>query len=251
MITILTVCILTIIPTANAAEINILDNHSSYVTPLGTYHVVGEIVNAGTESVAFVSITGTFYDSNNTEITADTSLATLEVLPPGIKSPFEIIVTDLNQAEKIHNYTLAVTDYNPVAKTLTKTLLILSNSSHISLSGLLNIDGQIKNNGTSESTTNRVAVTCYDGNGTVVAIESAFTDPQNLDPEETAQFNLLIGDANQSAKVENYALQVQSTEAILIPEFQLSQIFIFLTLILTLAVIRKIKEPRFKYNILN
>lgn len=217
------------------------NNHSSYVSSLGTFHVLGEVENKGIQSVAFVSITGTFYDSNNTVIVTDSGLATLEIIPPGVKSPFEVVLTDLNQAEKVHNYTLAVGEYSVTTKNLTKTLIILSNSSYISVSGYLNIVGEVKNNGSSESTTNFVAATCYDENGSVVCVESTFTDPQNIDPEQTAQFNLFVNDKNQSAKMYNYVLQVQSSEAILIPEFTLSHIFIFLTLLFTLVILRRTK----------
>ncbi|OGD53152.1 hypothetical protein A3K80_04440 [Candidatus Bathyarchaeota archaeon RBG_13_38_9] len=219
------------------------DNHSSFVSSVGTFHVVGEVENMGSQSVAFVTITGTFYDSNNTMIVTESSFATLEIIPPGVKSPFQVIVTDQNQAEKVHNYSLAVTDSSVTTKNLTKTLIILSNSSHISLSGFLNIVGEVKNNGSSESTSTRVAATCYDENGKVVAIESGFTDPPNLNPEQTAQFNLMVNNENQSAKVDNYAFQVQSSEAILIPEFPISYIFIFLALLFALVIMRSIKGP--------
>jgi hypothetical protein len=243
MITILTFwCLFTFFPVVNAVDIVIHDNHSSYISSLGTFHVVGEVEHMGIQSVAFVSITGTFYDSNNTEIVTDSSFATLEIIPPGVKSPFEIAVTDLNQAEKVHNYTLAVGEYSITTKNLTKTLLILSNSSYISVTGYLNIVGEVKNNGSSESTTNFVAATCYDANGSVVCVESSFTDPQNLDPEQTAQFNLFVNDKNQSAKMDSYALQVQSSEAILIPEFPLSFIFIFLALLFALVIMRRAKD---------
>jgi hypothetical protein len=222
-------------------DIVVHDNHSSFVSSVGTFHVVGEVENTGIQSVAFVSVTGTFYDSNNTIIVTESSFASLEILPPGVKSPFEVIVTDQNQAEKVHNYSLAVTESSVTTKNLTLTLIILSNSSHISPSGFLNIVGEVKNNGSSESTTTRVAATCYDENGKVVAIKSGFTDPQNLNPEQITQFNLMIDDENQSAKVDTYALQVQSSEAILIPEFTLSYIFIFFALLFTLIIMRRIK----------
>jgi hypothetical protein len=243
MITIITVwCIFNFFPIVNAVEIVVHDNHSSFVSSVGTFHVVGEVENMGVQSVAFASITGTFYDSNNTIIVTESSFATLEIIPPGVKSPFEVVVTDQNQAEKVYNYSLAVTESSVTTKNLTKTLIILSNSSHISLSGFLNIVGEVKNNGSSESTSTLVAATCYDGNGKVVAIESGFTDPQNLDPEQTAQFNLMVDDENQSAKVDNYAFQVQSSKAILIPEFTLSLIFVFLTLLFTLVIMRRTKS---------
>jgi hypothetical protein len=243
MITIITVwCIFTFFPIVNAVDIVVHDNHSSYVSSVGTFHVVGEVENTGIQSVAFVSVTGTFYDSNNTIIVTESSFATLEIIPPDVKSPFEVVVTDQNQAEKVHNYTLAVTQHSITTKNLTKTLIILSNSSHISPSGFLNIVGEVKNNGSSESTSTRVAATCYDENGKVVAIESSFTNPQNLNPEQTTQFNLMIDDENQSAKVDNYSLQVQSIEAILIPEFTLSFIFVFLTLLFTLVILRRTKD---------
>ena len=244
MITTLTVwCLFTFFPIVNAVDIIVHDNHSSFISSVGTFHVVGEVENTGSQSVAFVTITGTFYDSNNTMIVTESSFATLEIIPPGVKSPFQVIVTDQNQAEKVHNYSLAVTDSSVTTKNLTKTLIILSNSSHISLSGFLNIVGEVKNNGSSESTSTRVAATCYDENGKVVAIESGFTDPQNLNPEQTAQFNLMVDNENQSAKVDNYTFQVQSSEAILIPEFPLSYIFIFLTLLFALVIMRSIKGP--------
>ncbi|WP_455369740.1 FxLYD domain-containing protein [[Eubacterium] cellulosolvens] len=247
LITILTVwCIFNFFPIVNAVEIVIHDNHSSFVSSVGTFHVVGEVENMGPQSMAFVSITGTFYDPNNTIIVTESSFATLEIIPPGVKSPFEVVVTDQNQAEKVHNYTLAVTDSSVTTKNLTKTLIISSNSSYISVSGYLNIVGEVKNNGSSESTSTRVAATCYDENGKVVAIKSTFTDPQNLNPEKTAQFNLMIDDKNQSAKMDNYALQVQSSKAILIPEFTLSHVFIFLTLLFTIVIMRRMRGPRFE-----
>ncbi len=243
MITIITVwCIFTFFPIVNAVDIVVHDNHSSYVSSVGTFHVVGEVENTGIQSVAFVSVTGTFYDSNNTIIVTESSFAILEIIPPDVKSPFEVVVTDQNQAEKVHNYTLAVTQHSITTKNLTKTLIILSNSSHISPSGFLNIVGEVKNNGSSESTSTRVAATCYDENGKVVAIESSFTNPPNLNPEQTTQFNLMIDDENQSAKIDNYVFQVQSIEAILIPEFPLSYIFVFLTLLFTLVILRRTKD---------
>ena len=102
MITILTVwCIFQFFPIVSAVDIIVHNNHSSFVSSVGTFHVVGEVENIGIQTVAFVSVTGTFYDSNNTMIVTESSFATLEIIPPGVMSPFEVVVTDQNQAEKV------------------------------------------------------------------------------------------------------------------------------------------------------
>lgn len=226
-------------PVYAEGDVIVLDNHSSYISLGDTLYVVGEVENVGDKDVKFVQITATFYDENNTAVDTETTYSGLTVIPPGVRSPFQLSIIDENQIQKIHNYSLAVSSYSGVTQPLPKTLMILSNSSYISIGGLLNIVGEVKNNGSSECTSTIVMATCYDDNGKVVCIDTGYTTPYDLAPGKTAPFNLIIYDETQSGKVTHYALQAQSDEAILIPEIQLLSIALFITLFSTMIIIRR------------
>ncbi len=235
-----------VIPVYAKEEVIILDNHSSYASSGGQLYVVGEVENVGDKDVKFVQITATFYDENNTVVDTETTYSGLTVIPPGFRSPFQLLIIDENQIQKIHNYSLAVSSYSGVTQPLPKTLMILSNSSYISIGGLLNIVGEVKNNGSCECTFTRVMATCYDDNGKVVCIDTGYTTPYDIAPEKTAPFNLIIYDETQSGKVTHYKLQAQSDEAILIPEIQLLSIVLFITLFSTMIIIRR-EDRNFRF----
>lgn len=231
-----------IFPSVNGEDVIIHDNYSSYVTTTGSLHVVGEVENIGNKPVEFVRITATFYDTNSTVIATDFTYSALDIMPQGVKSPFEIILIDENQVSKVHNYSLAVSDYDQTSETLNEALMILSDSSYLSASNRLNIVGEVKNNGTVECTFTKVVVTCYDQNGKVVASDFTYCDPDTIGDGEKAPFHILVYDSDQSMKVESYELQAQSNEAVLIPEFPLSSIVLFIALLATLTIIQRMKK---------
>jgi hypothetical protein len=228
-----------LVPVYAKEEVVILDNHSFYISPEGTLYVVGEVQNVRDKDVQFVRITATFYDENNTVVGTNTSTSGLRMMPPGAKSPFQVSMDDENKIQKMKNYSLKINSYDGVTQPFPKTLMILSNSSYVSVAGFLNIVGEVKNNGSSESTFTRVIATCYDDNGTVVYMNTGLTVPNVLASGQNATFNLIIYDKNQSGKVTNYALQAESDEAILIPEIQLIPIALFITLLSTMVIIRQ------------
>jgi hypothetical protein len=233
-------------PVYAKAEVIILENHSSYISSEGTLYVVGEVENVGDKDIKYVQITATFYDEYNTAVDTETTYSGLTVIPPGSRSPFQLSIIDENQIQKIHNYSLVVSSYSGVTQSLPKTLMILSNSSYISVGGLLNIVGEVKNNGSGECTFTRVMATCYDDNGKVVCIDIGYTAPFDIAPGKTAPFNLIIYDETQSGKVTHYALQTQSDEAILIPEIHLVSIVLFIALFSTMIIIRQ-KDRNFSF----
>lgn len=204
--------------------------------------MIGEVENVGDKDIQFVQITATFYDENNTVVDTDTGYSGLTIISPGVRSPFQLSIIDENQIQKIHNYSLAISSYDGVIQPLPKTLMILSNSSYISTGGLLNIVGEVKNNGSSECTFTIVMATCYDADGKVVCVDTGYTSPSDLAPGEKAPFNLIIYDETQSGKVTDYALQAQSDEALLIPEFMSAFTIILITLLLTLTITRKVRH---------
>jgi hypothetical protein len=69
-------------------------SHSTYVDSTGNLHIVGEVINESFQSLRFVQIIATFYDSNNSVIGTDFTFTSPSTIPPGQRAPFDIIVSD-------------------------------------------------------------------------------------------------------------------------------------------------------------
>jgi hypothetical protein len=219
------------------AEVVILDNYSSYKDTAGYLHVVGEVENIGNSSVRFVQIIGTFYDNQSNIILQENTFAMLEILPPGSKSPFDLFLVSSSPdiISRIDRYELDI-DFTETNQTLTRTLILLSKYHYISdVTGYLYIIGEMQNNGTETSTFTQAFATCYDINGTVVAVGSVFTNPYSIKYGQRVPFQILILSKEQNILVANYDIQLKSDQAILIPEF--SNITLLSILILLLAKI--------------
>jgi uncharacterized integral membrane protein len=183
---------------------------------------------------------GTFYDNQSNIILQDNTFAMLEILPPGTRSPFDLFIVSSSPdiISRIDHYELDL-DFTETNQTLTRTLVLLSNDSYISnVTGYLYIVGEIQNNGTETSTFTQVFSTCYDVNGTVVAVGSAFANPYGIEYGQKAAFQILILNKEQSVLVANCDIQLKSDQAILIPEFPNIVMFSILILLLTMIFLR-------------
>ncbi|WP_455278418.1 FxLYD domain-containing protein [[Eubacterium] cellulosolvens] len=233
---------LVFLPVQAVAEVVILNNHSSYKDTAGYLHVVGEVENIGNKSARFVQIIGTFYDNQSNIILQESTFAMLEILPPGSKSPFDLFLVSSSPdiISRIDHYEFNI-DFTETNQTLTKTLLLLSHYYYVSnVTGYLYIVGEIENNGTETSTFTQAFATCYDINGTVVAVGSAFTNPHSIEYGQRSPFQILILNKEQSILIANYDIQLKSDQAILIPEFpNITILSIFIILLTTIFLRRK------------
>ena len=67
---------------------------NSYVDNIGTLHIVGEVINESYQSVSYVRITATFYDSNNSVIGTDFTFTSPSTLQPGQRAPFDLTISE-------------------------------------------------------------------------------------------------------------------------------------------------------------
>jgi hypothetical protein len=218
-----------IFPANAAGSVNTL-THSGWLDSVGYYHVSGEVQNVGDGAVRFVKITATFYDSNSIVIAVDFTYTALSVILAGRKSPFEILLIDTGQALKVHHYSLSVT-YS-VTSPIPMGLEMLSHSSYIDGVGYMHVVGEIKNVETSTATFVKIIATFYNSSGHVVATDFTYSDPHDIDPNQTAPFQLLLIYANRVPLIASYALTAESNQYALVSEFPS-----FLTLSLLLMVI--------------
>jgi hypothetical protein len=224
-----------------AGQVVIADNHSSYISSTGTLHVVGEVKNELESTIKNVQIRATFYDSNNQIVTVVATSCMLDIILPGEKSPFEILLSDQTNINKINSYDLLVSNHGKSFDILPQNLRIISDNFYYSKSEYYNIHGKILNEGPSKSTNTVVTATCYDTNGKVVGATHGFTDPATVISGREAQFNIIIPDSEQSKKISSYVLQVQSNEAIMIPEFPLTVIPLFTAILVSIIIFQRKK----------
>lgn len=226
--------------TVNAAgQVIIAESHSSYISSNGILHVVGEVNNNLDSTVKNVQITATFFDSTNNIIATVATQSMLNIILPGEKSPFEILLSDQTKINQVNNYSLIVSNYGKPIDILSQNLRIISDNSYISKSEYYNIHGKILNEGPSKSTYTIVTATCYDTNGKVVGVTNGFTDPAIVISGRETQFNIIVRDSEQSKKVSSYALQVQSNEAVMIPEFPLVVIPLFTAILASIIILQR------------
>jgi len=222
-----------------AEQVIINDNHSSYISSTGVFHVVGEIVNNLGKPVKNIQITAKFYDSNNNTIKTVSTYSMLNIILPGEKSPFEILLSDPKKVNEINNYSLTVSDYDKSMDVLQHNLRIISHEHYISPAGYFNTHGKILNEGPSKCTFTVVTAIFYGENGKIVGTARGYTDPSTIISGKEAQFILVLRDEDQRRKVREYVLQVQSNESIMIPEFPIVIIPLFIVLLASIIIIRR------------
>jgi hypothetical protein len=239
-------------PSSTITQTVILPTHSGYINDYGYFYVVGEVQNIGDTPIENVNITATFYDSKGDFIALGNGSSTLEVILPGRKSPFEIILYSSLDSQKVYNYSLSTTFSQ--AKTKPLGLDITTNSSFTDANGF-HITGEIKNIGSEFTSFVKVIATFYNASGYVIATKFSYSDPKNLSPNQTATFEILLN-TSVFTKVNHYTLEAESWDYALVPEFNTTSFLIILILTSTTIYIRininkrkaNIKTPHCSYS---
>ncbi len=232
---------LNIQPAKALGDVKIL-SHSSFYDSLNNLWVVGEVENTGDMATKFTKITATFFDSSNQVIAIKSGYSELDVLLPGRKSPFKILLTEGAGALNVHNYTLNVSWTNYAAG-MALGLEILSNSSYIDEFGWMHVTGIIKNRGAIGASYVKVIATFYDSEGIVVGEDFAYAEPSYLSPNQTGTFDIELIYTQQVIKVARYSLTAESHEYALIPEIP-SFLILLSFMAATLLTVRAYRRKR-------
>jgi hypothetical protein len=198
------------------SEVTIL-SHDAYVGSTGSYYIVGEVQNIGSNPLKYVKIIATYYNSSGDVVATDYTYTELNVIHPNQKSPFKIILIETQQVAKIDHYLLSVSSYSN-ADELSAKLQILSNSSYIGLTGYMYIVGEIKNIGNETANYTHVIATFYDLNGKVIATDYTYTEPEHIAPNQTAPFEIILIETNRIPLIHSYELTAESNQYSTIPE---------------------------------
>jgi hypothetical protein len=204
------------IPSGHAAAAAVIQNDTSYVSSIGSYHIVGEVLNSGDTWLRFVKVTATMKDTNGQVVDVDFTYAWVERLPPNERAPFDVFEIDTTKSARITSYSLALEfDAADPAEVL---LQIQGQSTSTNILGHFEVVGEVKNNGPETSPFTKVVGTFYDATGKVVYVDFTYTDPADIPPGQTYGFKITVIDETASAKISRYALFANSAQYMSIPE---------------------------------
>jgi len=101
----------------------------------------------------------------------------------------------------------------------------------------MHVLGEIKNTGSLTARFTKAIATFYDANGTVVGEASSYTEPSDINSNQTAAFDIELIYTQQVMKVASYTLTAESIDYALIPEYNQTTISLIALLALTLTLI--------------
>lgn len=169
---------------ASASEAKV-QSYSWYTAPAnpilaarqGDLVVVGEVQNVGSNIIQNVTLTGTAFSSNGTELGSSQGIAFVYETAPGEKAPFSIDFPPSSSTTSNQNWASLVTNVTVTVLSVTDTstapytgLQVPEAPYALNLSGTYTTGGTIINNGTETIGYVWVVTTYYDSSGTVVAL---------------------------------------------------------------------------------
>lgn len=186
-------------------------SESSYYDVLNALWIVGELENTGDLSTQFSKVTAVLYDSSNKVIGTEFGYSDVDVLLPNTKSPFAVLYLQSQGSLQVHHYSLTVS-WSDYAAGKPLGLDVLSKTTSIDNYGYLHITGQIKNQGTLTARYVEAIATFYDSSGKVIGRDTSYTDPTNIAPGQTGNYDTELIYTQQVMKVASYSITVQSME---------------------------------------
>jgi hypothetical protein len=201
--------------TANTRDVNLISS-SSYVDSIGSLHVVGELQNTSPEPREFVEIVATLRDPSGNILDSSFTYSDVEVLRPGEKSPFDVIFSNEQQVQKTQRYEISSIT-SEISQEKPANLKLNYGDSYYDSIGYAHVVGEVTNNGPGVSKFTQVSGTFFDDQNKIVATEFTYTDPADLQPGQSAPFDMIISD-DTSANIASGSMNVQSSDyAMILP----------------------------------
>ncbi|HJT49956.1 MAG TPA: FxLYD domain-containing protein [Nitrososphaeraceae archaeon] len=196
--------------TASAGGISVLSSFS-FRDDTGAYHIVGEVKNnSPTDSMNYVKIVATLYGNGGRVVGTDFTYSDIDVLKPAEKSPFKIILSDLGQSQKVSSYKLYASGQK--TEPLPAALKLNVGDSHLDSIGFYHVVGEVTNQGNQKATYVKVSGAFYNSSNTVVAADFTYTDPKDLEPGQTAPFEIIVTHDSTASKITSALVDVGSTQ---------------------------------------
>jgi len=196
------------------AQVNI-ENDQYYVSNDGIMHIVGEVLNDSDKPLNQVNIFATLY-SDDSVIHQTNSETLTNVIMPGMKGVFDIIITE--NIEGVNRYVLDL-DYK-ITNPKSQVIEITSSELRYAQFDNIIIKGTVANNGDITANMVKVIGTLYDKEGNVIAVSQIRMEPDYIRANDESFFLMTVHDRSQT-DIMDYSLVAESEEYTAVPEFPL------------------------------
>ena len=195
-----------------------IQNDQQYISNDGSLHIVGEIENNSNVPLNQIKITAKMLDENGFQIGQVDGSPINNVVMPGMVGAFDIIIIGPDSRNTV-DYNL---EFNyKITEPKNQVIEIISSELKQNTQGNLVISGTLVNKGEITANMINVIATLYDRDGTVVAISNVEMQPDFLRAGDTNFFIIPIYEKHQSNSAVDYALNAESDEYTVVPEFPL------------------------------
>lgn len=180
---------------------------SSYTSRTGSLRVVGEVVNNTSETVEFVKVIVSLRAGDDRVVATDTAYTDVSELLPGETSPFQSLTLD--PPPGIARYELTV-EYRRASRQPLRGFEVEVGSVRRGSTGSLRITGEVRNGTAVAAEFVQVLAALYDANGTVIRVDSTYSERDQVEAGGRSPFEILILDAPE---YQTYKLWVDGRPA--------------------------------------
>jgi len=183
---------------------------STYTDSAGHFNIIGEVKNISNKPLKFVEVTAAVSDASNRIINTGSAYTSLEELRPQQKSNFHIVFSDQVPIDQSSTYTLTVAPSDRTTPKLPQLQLNFGNARADSPDNF-SVQGQVTNQGNQPANLVKVSASFYDANNQLVGVENAYTQPSNLQPGESAPFEIAVSRPSLP-QIASVSFDIQSKE---------------------------------------
>jgi hypothetical protein len=162
--------------------------------------LLGEVANVGTAPATRVQVTASFFNADNRLVAVEWGAAWRDNLPPGERSPFEIVLS--RPPEGVDRWVLGAQGTRGDAPAVGQ-LALEQVSNGVDAQNVVTFGGQVKNGGPETMGAIEIGVTVYDASGHVVSAGRVYLD-ESLAPGATRPFALQIQATETASSFQLY-----------------------------------------------
>jgi hypothetical protein len=150
-------------------------------------YIVGEVRNNSTGLLGYIKARFTLGDATGAPIASDYALTSIAVLPPGLRSPFQVTLSDMTQP-----YASILPYLSWESSSSAPSLLTVTETGSYPAADIFHVWGWATNNTGSPCTLVEAIVTAYDNNGRVIGTGKGYTEPRNVEAGERTFFDIEV-----------------------------------------------------------
>jgi len=199
------------------------------------YTIVGEIVHHLKNNIGSINVTATFYDASNNPIGEATTHPVIEIIKPGVTSPFFIYWQPIEEPPA--NYTLTFTYKNTTANPINE-LRIVHYSNKTDDRGYYIVEGEVLNIEWGKAISPRIYCSYYDSEGRLMFISSV-TIASKMEVREESHFSVTSEPYKISPAAYNLLAVPHHYEGLPIARYDLVLILVVSFVILVLYMKRR------------